>query len=176
MKYNQSGSVLAVSLVLLTTITLVAIMGMQRSGLQSRIVSSVQHQEFVFNSALSTIYANYDFFQTSDTQALNDAIEIAKNFKYQQSINNADMASIKEKQPLNLSVVTDPHITMSSSIRHIMNKNDLGNPNTSGLRNSFSRGKNGAGTVKFELNTLAELDSGTYSNQLLGFQLNTPDQ
>lgn len=53
MKQNQSGSALAISLVMLTAITLVAMMSLQRSGLQTKIVANIQHEEAVFLAALN---------------------------------------------------------------------------------------------------------------------------
>lgn len=57
MKYSsvqkQSGAVLAISLVLLSAITLLAAMNMQRAGLQTRITSNIFHKEETFNTQLS---------------------------------------------------------------------------------------------------------------------------
>lgn len=50
---KQSGSVLAISLVLLTAITLLAAMNMQRSSLQTRITANILHKEQNFNNALN---------------------------------------------------------------------------------------------------------------------------
>lgn len=50
---KNNGSVLAISLVLLTAITLVAVFSMQRSGLQTKIVANVQHVEMLFNTAMN---------------------------------------------------------------------------------------------------------------------------
>lgn len=53
MKHNQSGAVLAISLVLLTAITVLSLTGLQRSSLQTKIVANIQHQENVFNAAFN---------------------------------------------------------------------------------------------------------------------------
>ncbi|MEH6450759.1 MAG: pilus assembly PilX N-terminal domain-containing protein [Oleispira sp.] len=53
MKYTQKGSALAVSLVLLTAITLISLSSMQRSGLQTKIVSNLQHHEILFQTTLN---------------------------------------------------------------------------------------------------------------------------
>lgn len=47
---KQSGSVLAISLVLLTAITILAVMNMQRAGLQTRINANISHREELFNT------------------------------------------------------------------------------------------------------------------------------
>ena len=49
MPKKRSGSVLAISLVILTAITLISISSLQRSGLQTKIVANIQHQEQLFN-------------------------------------------------------------------------------------------------------------------------------
>ncbi len=52
--YGKSkGSTLAISLVILTVITLVATSSMQRSGLQTRMVTNIQHSEMLFNTAMN---------------------------------------------------------------------------------------------------------------------------
>lgn len=53
MQYKQKGSALAVSLVLLTAITLISLSSMQRSGLQTRIVANLQHHELAFQTTLN---------------------------------------------------------------------------------------------------------------------------
>jgi len=53
MEYKQKGSALAVSLVLLTAITLISLSSMQRSGLQTKIVSNLQHHEILFQTTLN---------------------------------------------------------------------------------------------------------------------------
>tara|TARA_B110000196_G_scaffold259003_1_gene229874 strand:- start:4579 stop:5121 length:543 start_codon:yes stop_codon:yes gene_type:complete len=57
MNYNirnkQSGAVLAISLVLLSIITLLAAMNMQRAGLQTRIATNILHSEQKGEAALN---------------------------------------------------------------------------------------------------------------------------
>ncbi len=50
---KQSGAVLAISLVILSAITLLAAMNMQRAGLQTRITANIYHKEETFNTVLS---------------------------------------------------------------------------------------------------------------------------
>jgi Tfp pilus assembly protein PilX len=50
---RQSGSALAISLVILTAITLISITSLQRSGIQTKIVANIQHQQQLFNAANS---------------------------------------------------------------------------------------------------------------------------
>lgn len=52
--YNRNkGSVLAISLVILTAITLISVFALERSGLQAKIVRNIQHSEMLFNSSLN---------------------------------------------------------------------------------------------------------------------------
>lgn len=50
---KERGSALAISLMILTSITLLAVSAMERSGLQARMVRNVQHSERLFHTALS---------------------------------------------------------------------------------------------------------------------------
>lgn len=72
-RYTSSkGSTLAISLVILTSITLISITSLQRSGIQGRMVSSIQHKEKGFHAANGELEEIYQFYatQTSATQAL----------------------------------------------------------------------------------------------------------
>jgi len=52
--YNRNkGSVLAISLVILTAITLISVFALERSGLQSKIVRNIQYSEMLFHSAMN---------------------------------------------------------------------------------------------------------------------------
>jgi len=149
MKSRQSGSVLAISLVLLTAITLIALMGLQRSGLQSRIVANIQHKERIFNASYSELECVFESFQ-DDTQDLSDA---------------------RDKAGANLEIVcSDPifPIQVINNLRLVDNGNALGNPNTSMIIDEKSRGSRGAGKLKFHLEVVASLPNGMTSNQQSG--------
>ena len=68
----NKGSVLALSLVILTAITLVSITAMQRSGLQGKMVGNIQHKEQAFHAANSQLEEIFDFYasQASAIKAL----------------------------------------------------------------------------------------------------------
>lgn len=57
---SQQGSALIISLVILTAITIGAVVAMQRSTLQVRMVGNMQHQQNVFNAAQSDLSALID--------------------------------------------------------------------------------------------------------------------
>jgi hypothetical protein len=65
----NKGSVLAISLVMLTAITLVSITSMQRSGLQGRMVSNIQHKEKGFHAANSELEGIYQFYGSKGSAA-----------------------------------------------------------------------------------------------------------
>lgn len=78
MNYNarnkQSGAVLAISLVLLSAITLLAAMNMQRAGLQTRITANILHKEQRHDGALNEQQFLFSQFQNanSDDSIIND--------------------------------------------------------------------------------------------------------
>lgn len=175
MKSNQSGSVLAISLVLLTAITLIAMMNMQRSGLQTKIVANLQHDEKAFTAALNLLEAAYSATQVSDTQILNEAINAQNSYQHQTNI-GADLTNTPSSVDMSLGTPLSANVTGTTMLHYKPNGNDLGSPNTSGLRNDFSRGKGGTGIAKFEIEAIARLPNDIQSDQFLGFHLMTPQQ
>lgn len=149
---------------------------MQRSGLQTKIVANLQHKETTFIAAQNILEDAYDSFQTSDTQVLSDAMDAQRKSQFQTDIgtdpDDIDSPSVK----IELGTPLHRQIVASSNLTYRSNGNDLGNPNTSGLRNDFSRGKNGMGIAKFEVDATARLPNGINSDQLLGFHMITPEQ
>ena len=59
----NKGSVLAISLTILTAITLISVTALQRSGLQGRMVGNIQHQEQGFNVASNELNVIIVFIQ-----------------------------------------------------------------------------------------------------------------
>jgi hypothetical protein len=72
----NKGSALAISLVILTAITLISVTALQRSGLQGRMVGNIQHQEQGFHAANGELEEIYHFYatQASATQALSNPL------------------------------------------------------------------------------------------------------
>jgi hypothetical protein len=158
MKSHATGSVLAISLVLLTAITLIAIMGMQRAGLQTKIVANIQHKEIAFNTALGDIDKVHQDMQEGDTQTLSDAMNNPSNCV-----------------PASSSIKRNPLFKVTTIICHLDPLLMAGKAVTSGLRNDHSRGKNGAGIEMFEIDTTAELPNGSSSSQLVGTTVLSPE-
>ncbi|MBL4797902.1 MAG: hypothetical protein JKY50_10850 [Oleispira sp.] len=73
MHTQQTGSALAISLILLTAITLVSITSLQRSGLQSRIVANSQHAENDFNAVYHDLEEKYQAYANDAVSA--DALQ-----------------------------------------------------------------------------------------------------
>lgn len=73
---QQRGSALVISLVVLTAITMGAMVAMQRSTLQTRMIGNMQHQQAIFNATYSNInhfYMNLERPQVA-TRILGDII------------------------------------------------------------------------------------------------------
>lgn len=74
---KQKASALAISLILLTAITLISITSLQRSGLQTRIVANNQHAEAGFNAANSELEEMFRAYITDNdaVSALSESID-----------------------------------------------------------------------------------------------------
>lgn len=74
---QQRGSSLIISLVILTAITIGAVVAMQRSTLQVRMVGNMQHQQNIFNAAQSDLSALIDQLRSSNNakKTLNKSIQ-----------------------------------------------------------------------------------------------------
>jgi len=64
--HSQQGSVLLLSLVLLTVITLTSVIGMQRSTTQIRMLNNMQHQQEMFNATNDHLELGMTFFQDKE--------------------------------------------------------------------------------------------------------------
>lgn len=62
---KSKGATLAVSLVMLTAVTFVAVLALQRSTLQTKMVANTQHSQQAFSIASSELAGNYDLIETS---------------------------------------------------------------------------------------------------------------
>lgn len=158
MKTHQSGSVLAISLVLLTAITLIAIMGLQRAGLQTKISGAIQHYEAAFNCNLSELDWIFQDTQRGNTQALSDAMNSEKNTSTTSS-----------------NIQRNPFCNVVTNITHNEPTLGPGMATTSSLRNNNSRGKNGGGVQKFEITSTTSLPNRISSSQKIGTTFFEPE-
>lgn len=78
---SQRGSSLLFSLVILTAITLGAVVAMQRSTLQVRMVGNMQHQQNIFNAAYSNLGSLIDQLRNMNTanDLLFEAVQAENN-------------------------------------------------------------------------------------------------
>ncbi len=110
---THKGASLAISLVLLTVITLVAIFSLQRSGLQSKIVANIQHVEMLFNTALND--QNYWFSQIQLDESGDELLA--------ESLSHYSIDSEYQRQYLALSLAENPDeidaIFLTSQLTHI---------------------------------------------------------
>ncbi len=142
---TSKGSVLAISLVLLTAITLVAVFSMQRSGIQTKIVANIQHVEMLFNTAMND--QEYWFMQLKMAESGDSLLsEPLANFvldeNNQRSYHPVDLMPAIEEPSV---------ITLASNLLHIPAKEG---------QLSLSEGNevNSRIDYNFELATHAELD------------------
>jgi Tfp pilus assembly protein PilX len=158
MKQQQSGSVLAISLVLLTAITLIAVMNMQRAGLQTKIVGALQHREGDYNRVANENTLVIREMQDGRNQSLSDAMNSPSN--------TSTVLSLASQ---------DPHARINTTILHIEPTLNPGKAVTSSLRNDNSRGKNGAGIQRFKITTRSNPTSGASSAQTIGSTVLSPE-
>ena len=74
---SHSGSALAISLVILTAITLISVTALKRSGIQGRMVGNIQHKEWGFNTVNSDLGSIYHFYSTQASAT--DALAVPSN-------------------------------------------------------------------------------------------------
>ena len=151
---KQSGAVLAISLIMLTAITFVAVLGMQRSGIQSKIVSNIKIKAITFNESKSTNEGAFEHYRKESTKNLS----LVMNKK----TNNAG----ERIMPNNLTRDIAAGFEVSSSIAHLPTFGTQSGlfPKTSALRDTFSRGTSG-GTERFRLNAIASLKGASRDDQ-----------
>lgn len=119
-KKAENGSALIISLVILTAITMGAMVAMQRSSVQIRMVTNLQHEQEVDSAALSTL--NYVYDSMVNKGALQTKILTTADNLYKQALADGETAiptfdpfttfSSSMQQPsLNLKSVRDSDIT-----------------------------------------------------------------
>jgi len=59
---QQSGSALAIGLIILTSITVISVMSLEKSGIQARMIANTQNKETGFQAAQSEMFSIYEFY------------------------------------------------------------------------------------------------------------------
>ncbi len=177
---SNKGSALAISLVILTAITLISVSSLQRSGIQGRMVGNIQHQEQGFHAANGELEEIYRFYatQASATQALSsplNSFDIVAGDQvfhpvepgHESTYNSYDSANSGEQSTGN---ANPPRLAVTSDIQH------------TGIRNALVEGFSVGTFVEYGFivsSQAAEPSFGiapgrTLSNQLVGIKYIAP--
>jgi len=105
MPQQQRGSSLVFSLVILTAITIGAVVAMQRSTLQLRMIGNMQHQQTIFNDTMGNLNTLLDGLRNGNTAnaILGDMIN-AENT----SIANGNPAGTAQLDPYSFNLLPQP--------------------------------------------------------------------
>lgn len=95
MSLKNRGSALIISLIILNVITLGAMVAIQRSTVQIRMISNLQHQQEIHNATLGTL--NYLYDQLENNTLLQNQVIIKAETLYQQSLESTGENSIDPK-------------------------------------------------------------------------------
>lgn len=123
---KSKGATLAVSLVMLTAVTFVAVLGLQRSTLQTRMVANTQHSQQAFNIASSELEGNYTEFEFS--QLGTEKLVQAMNSVEKEKVDGKDKAIRDENtgefnflpHPLDpMSTYNDSKATITTKLEYI---------------------------------------------------------
>lgn len=171
MKQHQSGSVLAISLVLLTAITITALMGLQRSGLQSKIVANIQHKELAFRKSSFTAEDEIVAIDARPYQDKRELLLSAQRAYYaNKKDNSVPNASVYSRQD---SLSNYKNKVMESSITLLYKEPTIGGDEgkiTAALKGQFSRGQNIVDIPRFELIASVQIPNGMQSAHAIGFK------
>jgi hypothetical protein len=176
----NKGSALAIGLTILTAITLISVSSLQRSGIQGRMVGSIQHQEQGFHAANGELEEIYQFYatQASATQALSAPLNSFEMIAGDQVVIPVDPGHDStyssqgnaESSGQSTGYARRPRLDVISDIQH------------TGLRNSLLEGFSVGTFVEygFEVNSQAAkpsfgITSGrTLSSQVIGIKFIAP--
>lgn len=113
---QQRGSSLIISLVILTAITIGAVVAMQRSTLQVRMVGNMQHQQNVFNAAQNDLSSLIDQLRNS-----NNAKKLL-NISIQADNQNLDPSTTVTIEPFAQGSLVKPPLTHKKNIKPTVNQ------------------------------------------------------
>lgn len=180
MQYQSSkGAALIISLVMLTAVTFLAVVSLQRSTLQVRMVGNTQMKEQVFHTAMSELEANFQSINegTQDVgkliaEATNSVVFDEKGNPLPQK-NNDGQDILDSVQYQSVPIATgdafkNSPVAINTSVLFLGN----GAQNTHTFSGGSSVGKFIA--YKFELNSIASLSGSIASDQILGITYLAP--
>lgn len=166
--YQQTGSALAISLVLLTAITLISITALQRSGLQTRIVANSQHSEAGFHAAYSELE---EIFNTYASDAA-IAAELSKTIDLF-VIDNGRKKFTRTEQT---GVVSTYQSNAQNNPHHVQINSNIRHTGEAAFTSGYSQG--GFTTYGFEVSARASAPGNgrLLSNQSIGIEFVGPSQ
>jgi Tfp pilus assembly protein PilX len=164
---KQQGSALVISLIMLTSVTFLAILSLQGSTTQIRIVSNLQIKEDVFHTSKRELGYQYDGFrnQLAKVQEMSDAMSSAVNI-------TVEGASAPEAHAINSMLDTSVGgYIQSSSLRYTQTIPVNLNHGLDGMDSSVGA----IVTMPFEIISATTDSSGRFrSSQKLGFKYFVP--
>lgn len=172
-RLQERGSALVISLVVLTAITMGAMVAMQRSTLQTRMIGNMQHQQAIFNATYSNInhfYQNLERPQVA-TRILGDIItkELALDV-------NTPIGSIKSQPYSNdyQHLIAPP--PMSKGVARVDNELRMLRMTTSGSLKEHAGSSTGTEVPYYFASNAQGMDgsNNTRSRQEMGFRYMAP--
>lgn len=126
----NKGSVLAISLTILTAITLISISALQRSGIQGRMVGNIQHKEQGFHAANGELEEIYQFYatQASATSALSlplNSFDIVNGEQIFGAVDPGHESVYNAYDPSGSGYSHSPRLVVTSNIQHTGVRNSL---------------------------------------------------
>ena len=174
---STKGSTLAISLVILTAITLISISSLQRSGLQSRMVGSIQHKEEGFHAANNEHESIFEYYWQG-TNKSNPSAEAAAAFEELFKAANSNYKVVNNKKvydsisPKHISAYpSNSHssVTIASNTRFKNLTRSEGNSHNMFKDHNFE-----VNISAFEPNSLSGAQGKVISNQVLGIKFLAP--
>ncbi|WP_430461673.1 pilus assembly PilX family protein [Thalassolituus sp. LLYu03] len=169
---KQNGSALIVGLVILTAITMGAMVAMQRSGVQIRMVSNLQHEQELSNAAMSTLNYLYDKMESNGT--LQNAILTKAETLYRESL-TPDPATGESSSPsfdpfsTYPNSLTVPEFEAKSIARNGITAEIQSLPSPSG-NNFYLKGKGGCGSGCSVIHTAITVQVNSKNNVMTSSQ------
>lgn len=165
-KQRQLGSSLLVTLVFLTILTAAGIAAVTLSTSEEKMASNAQFRTAAYQGAYSEILANIAFLNR-------DATRIWPVRAFDQPLLQSGENGYDSRLPLKRQAIT------SGIPNYLANSAQAAGSNTKSLAYIGERPAEGSSLEKFynyafELNTRRTLNSGTYSDQVQGFNIQMP--
>jgi len=169
---QQRGATLVISLTMITAVTLMAIVALQRVTVQQKMVNNIQISELVFNTGMNELEAKYGRFANEEgvTQTLADAVNNPE-IDAEGNVRTDPVTGKPLYKPLPLQAeanLSRDFLQASVQLQYLGTGGRL--PRGFASDSSQNRFVN----HKFELNTRVEAGDSFQSNQILGLNYLAP--